>query len=222
MKKSIKNDLPNSSVSFGQIKKSKFVNPMQSQIPGLFKSSVLLTVGVMTFVLLAASAKAQTETVVLPLQRIVSSNSEPTWQPTPFQKITVELSSINYFNLRDSGRIDEAYDQYSPLLKAGLPLENYRSWVQKFNTEAGKVQQRQVTAITWYNNMPKLGSGLKVAVDYSSRFPNLSLNCGYLVWQEQADKSFLILREETNTISNDAMAKLKPGELERLRSQFNC
>ena len=195
---------------------------MQSQISGLFKSSVVLTVGVITFGLVATLAEAQTETVVPRTQRIVSSNSEPTWQPTPFQKITVELSSLNYFNLRDSGRIDEAYDQYSPLLKAGLPLENYRSEVQKFNTEAGKVQQRQVTAITWYNNMPKLGSGLKVAVDYSSRFPNLSLNCGYLVWQEQADKSFLILREETNTISNDAMAKLKPGELERLRSQFNC
>ena len=199
-----------------------FIESMQSQISRLFKSSVLLRVGVITFGLVATLAKAQTETVVPPTQRIVSSNSEPTWQPTPFQKITVELSSLNYFNLRDSGRIDEAYGQFSPLLKASLPLENYRSMVQKFNTEAGKVQQRQVNAITWYENFPKLGSGLKVAVDYSSRFPNLSLNCGYLVWQEQADKSFLILREETNTISNDSMAKLKPGELERLRSQFNC
>lgn len=61
-----------------------------------------------------------------------------------------------------------------------------------------------------------------VAVDYSSQFEKLALHCGYLVWQEQPDGSFLQIREEANVIDNATMAKLKPEQLDALRAQFRC
>ena len=60
------------------------------------------------------------------------------------------------------------------------------------------------------------------AVDFSSEFQNLALHCGYVVWQEQLDGSFAIVREEDNVIEKTMVTKLKPGDLERIRAQYRC
>ena len=57
---------------------------------------------------------------------------------------------------------------------------------------------------------------------FSSEFQNLALQCGYVVWQEQPDGSFAIVRKEDNVIEKTTMTKLKPEDLERIRAQFRC
>ena len=91
-----------------------------------------------------------------------------------------------------------------------------------FNAKAGEVQARTIRAVTWYKDQPQSGPGLYIAVDYSSRFPNLALHCGYLVWQEQPDGSFLLIREESNIIDNAMMEKLKPEDVEKVRREYRC
>ena len=127
-----------------------------------------------------------------------------------------------YFAARDTNKPDEAYAYHSPRLTQHQPLSTFGQRLKEFNAKAGAVQARRLRVVTWYKDTPQTGPGLYVAVDYSSDFANLALHCGYVVWHEQADGSFLQVREEENVIDNATMAKLKPGELERIRAQFRC
>jgi hypothetical protein len=43
-----------------------------------------------------------------------------------------------------------------------------------------------------------------------------------VVWLEQVDGSFLLVREEENYIDKTTEQKLKPDELEKVRVQFGC
>jgi hypothetical protein len=57
---------------------------------------------------------------------------------------------------------------------------------------------------------------------WTSPRTNLALHCGYVVWQQQPDGSFGLIREEENVIDKAAEASLDPGELEQMRAQFGC
>ena len=102
-----------------------------------------------------------------------------------------------------------------------MPFQTYRASVAAFNTKAGAVTARSLRKITWYKDAPQ-GPGVYAAVDFSSEFQNLALHCGYVVWQEQLDGSFAIVREENNVIEKTMVTTLKPGDLERIRAQYRC
>jgi hypothetical protein len=83
-------------------------------------------------------------------------------------------------------------------------------------------QRRDIKKITWYKNPPQAAPGTYAAVDFSSQFTNANIHCGYLVWFEQGDGSFVMVREEVNFIDKATEQKLKPDELERARAKFGC
>jgi Protein of unknown function (DUF4019) len=157
-----------------------------------------------------------------PIQKISPSSGDSIWKPSPEQESRIEEITLAYFSARDGSRHEDAYSRLSPKQKQYLPFSSYRAMLDDFNTTAGPVQQRQLRSITWYKDAPQAGPGLYAAVDYSSKFPNLALHCGYVVWHEQPDGQFLLVREETNVIDNATMAKLKPEELEKVRGEFRC
>ena len=156
------------------------------------------------------------------LQNVASTNADPTWRPSPEQRALIEATTRAYFSARDSNKFDEAYALLSPGQKQYQPRNLFQRRIEEFNVKAGPVKARRLRAMTWYKDTPQAGPGLYVAVDYSSDFPNLAIHCGYLVWHEQPDGTFLQVREEENVIDNTTMAKLKPGDLEKVRAEFRC
>ena len=170
----------------------------------------------------AVNTTAQVDSAARPSQKVVPPASDPGWQPTPQQRDLVEKTTRDYFAAQDGNRSDEAYSRLSPRQKQYLPFADYRRSLEDFNAMSGQVQGRQLRAVTWYKDNPQAGPGLYVAVDYSSQFENLVLHCGYLIWHEQPDGSFLLVREEINMIDKETAAELKPEDLQRIRSRFRC
>ena len=154
-------------------------------------------------------------------QSVSSSNRDTAWRPTSSQVELIQAQTLSYFAARDAGRVEEAYARFSPSQKATVPFPTYQASVAAFNTKAGAVTARSLRKVTWYKDAPQ-GPGVYAAVDFSSEFQNLALHCGYVVWQEQLDGSFAIVREEDNVIEKTMVTKLKPEDLERIRAQYRC
>ena len=155
-------------------------------------------------------------------QHIASTNADPAWKPSPEQQSSVMAATRAYFAARDSNRVDDAYAFLSPRQKQYVQQSTFQGLLEDFNAKSGPVQSRRLRSVTWYKDTPQAGPGLYVAVDYSSDFTNLALHCGYIVWHEQPDGQFLQVREEVNVVDKATMAKLKPGDLERVRAHFRC
>ncbi len=183
----------------------------------------LHSIALTLLVLGAASSYAQTPAVEEPpQQQIASSNADPAWRPSDDQLKSVESVTRKYFALRDSGKVEQAYALVSPRQKQYLSFSTFSRLVEEFNSKAGSSEGRTLRKFTWYRDTPQAGPGLYVAVDFSSKFEKLALHCGYVVWQEQSDGSFLQVREEVNVIDNETMAKLGPERLTQVRAQFRC
>jgi hypothetical protein len=127
-----------------------------------------------------------------------------------------------YFAARDEGRLEAAYGKFAPSQKATVSFDYWRGAMESFNSRSGGVTARSIRKVTWYKDAPQGPPGLYAAVDFSSKAPKLALHCGFVVWQEQPDGSFAVVREEDNVIDRVTEAKLKPGDLERIRAQFRC
>jgi len=149
------------------------------------------------------------------------SNADTQWRPTDAQATDVLSRTREYFNARDTGKIDEAYAMFSPTQKVTVPLAAWRNAMEAFNARAGAPGGRVVRKVTWYKDPPQR-PGIYAAVDFSSRFEGLALHCGYVIWQAQPDGTFALTREEDNVIDRAMAEKLQPGQLEQIRAQFRC
>jgi hypothetical protein len=157
-----------------------------------------------------------------PPQTVSPSNADADWRPTDTQIRRVLHETTVYFAARDEGRLEAAYDKFSPSQKATVPFASWRNAIESFNSRSGGVTARSMRKVTWYKDPPQGRPGVYAAVDFSSDAPNLALHCGFVVWQEQSDGSFGVVREEDNVIDRATEAKLKPGDLDRIRAQFRC
>jgi len=153
---------------------------------------------------------------------VSAANKDRQWRPTAAQAELVERLTYAYFSAKDGRRYQEAYAQLSAVQKQTTPFERWSSLADDFNSKAGEVRSRNIKKITWYKDSPGAEPGVYAAADFSSRFANADIHCGYVVWHEQADGSFLLVREEQNIIDKATEQKLKPGELEKVRAQFGC
>lgn len=144
------------------------------------------------------------------------------WSASSAQIEQVESQSRAYFSAKDGARYPDAYALLAPSFREMTPFARWSFLAQHFNATAGPVVRRDIKKITWYKDPPQEKLGIYAAVDFSSQFANMNVHCGYVVWAEQSDGSFRLVREEENSIDKDTESKLKPGELEKLRAQFKC
>lgn len=154
-------------------------------------------------------------------QVVSASNADVQWRPTDVQTSAVLSRTREYFDARDTGRIEEAYAMFSPSQKAAVTLTVWRNAIHAFNARAGAPKGRLVRKVTWYKDPPQR-TGIYAAVDFSSHFDGLALHCGYVIWQAQPDGAFALTREEDNVIDRAMADKLQPGQLEQIRAQFRC
>lgn len=146
----------------------------------------------------------------------------PAWLPAPAQVQRVERLTKTYFAARDGRRYMDAYQLFSFASKQISPFERWSSGVEDFNSKVGSVVRRDIKKITWYKNPPQAAPGTYAAVDFSSQFANANIHCGSVIWVEQDDGTFQIVREEENVIDKSMENALTPDELAKARAQFGC
>lgn len=128
-----------------------------------------------------------------------------------------------YFDAKDGGQYDRAYALIAPSMRSYLTRDLYASESARFNAEAGRAEERRVMRLTWYRDPPDAPApGLYVAADYRSRFPNIYLHCGYLMWHREPDGRFRLVREEQSFIDKGMAARTPPEQLQGLERQFGC
>jgi len=151
-----------------------------------------------------------------------AASAAPAWQPTSTQKARVEELSKAYFADKDAARYRQAWERLGPGLRKQWTYEEWREASAGSTARAGAMQQRELKKVTIYRSSQSGTPGTYAAVDFTGRFANADTYCAYLVWTEQADGSFLLLREEENFIYNATSARLTSDQRNKMRSIYHC
>jgi hypothetical protein len=153
---------------------------------------------------------------------VALSNKDTQWRPTADQLRSVENQTRAYFTAKDGRQYEHAYSMLAANLRLVQALGQWRATVEDLNARLGAFEAREVRRITWYKDPPQANPGIYAAVDFSSRFANSVLHCGYLVWHEPVDGSPSLVREEQNFIDKTTAQKMTPADIEKVRAQFGC
>jgi hypothetical protein len=155
-------------------------------------------------------------------QVVAPSNQDRDWRPTAELQERVLRDVLAYLAAKDAHRFADAYALFTARQKAAVPFQRWEADMQALYSQAGAAEGRTLKKVTWYKNPANTQPGIYAAVDFSSRFAELSLHCGFVAMQLQMDGSFAVVREEENSISRREMAKLTPDTLQRIRAQYRC
>jgi Protein of unknown function (DUF4019) len=172
------------------------------------------------FLLLKQEITCGTSTPLPPA--VSTANKDTTWRPDVAQVRLIEDQTYAYFASKDDGNYEKAYSLFSPKQKEALPYETWMAAAAKFNANAGTVRSRRIKRITWYKDPPGTEPGVYAAVDFVSQFDNIDIHCGYVVWREQSNSLFMLVREEENLIDKQTQQTLKPEELSKARARIGC
>ncbi|WP_374583075.1 DUF4019 domain-containing protein [Pseudoduganella sp.] len=144
------------------------------------------------------------------------------WKPTASQKARVEELSRAYFADKDAQRYREAWTRLAAAARQEFSFEEWRNAAAGAAAKAGAVRQRDLKKVTIYRSSQGGTPGTYAAVDFTGRFANADTYCAYLVWSEQADGSFLLVREEENYIYKATEAQLTPEQRSKMRGVYRC
>jgi Protein of unknown function (DUF4019) len=133
----------------------------------------------------------------------------------------LEEKTLAYFALRDGKKYREAFAQLSDAQQKSLTPEMWSEPINQFNTKAGAVTSREIKKVTLTQDPPGSAPGLYAAVDYTSKFTNVALHCGYVIWKREASE-FKLIREEVNMVDAEKAKTMSTEALEALRKKLNC
>jgi hypothetical protein len=143
-------------------------------------------------------------------------------QPEPMQE-AVLAASYAYFKAKDAGDYTAAYRQLDADMQSYVTPDLFRTQAKQFADGAGAPAGRRVVKLTWYRDPAEAKRpGLYVAADYTGQFANLYMICGYLMWRQQPDGSFRIVREEQNFVDKETAHLMPPERLDPLPRQLGC
>ncbi len=149
--------------------------------------------------------------------------SEQKWEPSEQDQLKIKLLSYQYFQAKDNGDYKTAFDTFSEEMASVIDFNDWKANLVKFYAAAGAGISRTPTRITWYNNPANASvSGIFAAVDYTSTFANIDINCGYLMWHKKSDDSFELIREEQNYLDTATQKKLSDSEIADIKAKFGC
>ncbi|WP_431479067.1 DUF4019 domain-containing protein [Massilia eburnea] len=151
-----------------------------------------------------------------------NAGSAPSWQPSSSQRARVEELSKAYFAEKDAARYAEAWERLGAGLRLQWTFEGWRDAAAASAARTGEMRQRELKKVTIYRSSQSGTPGTYAAVDFTGRFANAETYCGYLVWSQQADGSFLLMREEANYIYNATAAQLTAEQRSKMKGVFRC
>ncbi len=150
-------------------------------------------------------------------------STEQKWEPSEQDQLKIKLLSYQYFQAKDNGDFNTAFEVYAESAKAIIDFNDWKANLVKFYTVAGTGISRTPTRITWYNNPANAAvSGIFAAVDYSSTFANINIHCGYLMWHKKDNGNFELIREEQNYLDTATQKKLSESEITDIKAKFGC
>lgn len=123
----------------------------------------------------------------------------------------VRQLTADYFSAKDSGDYERAYAFLAPSDQREIPFDIWRRMTADFNKTAGHNRGRAIKKITWYRDPPN-AAGLYCAVDFLAEFEQIGPLYGYLVFHQEADGKFLIMREEQNYIGKKLKTRTPQGD----------
>lgn len=144
------------------------------------------------------------------------------WSPSASQKARVAELSKAYFADKDAQRYREAWARLGAAAQQQSSFDEWRRAAAGTAAKTGAALQRELKKVTIYRSSHSGAAGTYAAVDFTGRFANADTYCGYLVWSEQADGSFLLVREEENYIYKATEAQLTPEQRAKMRGVYRC
>jgi len=131
--------------------------------------------------------------------------------------------SYSYFDAKDKSDPQSAYAFFDKASMIVIPFSQWNNQLTDFNKISGKVISREIKKITWYKNPQGAPEGVYGAADFESKFENINIHCGFLVWRVNADQSFNLIREEDGYIDKNAEKKIHPTQINNVkRDQLKC
>ncbi|WP_246152565.1 DUF4019 domain-containing protein [Sphingomonas montanisoli] len=142
---------------------------------------------------------------------------------TAAERAALMTATKTWFDAQDHGKPTSAYKLIGPSMTAYLTPQLFADAQARFASEAGKLDRRVLTRISWYRDPPDAPApGLYVATDFTALYANLDLMCGYLMWHEAAPGRFELVREEQNYIDHAAAKAMPPERRKELPKLFGC
>lgn len=129
--------------------------------------------------------------------------------PSAADSAEIQRLSARYFEHVDRKEYDAVYAMFTDGMRAAAPFREWQDLLRETHRDWGKLEQRKLTNVTWYDNPPNAPQpGLYVAVDYVSRYANLAQHTEFLVWYRERDGlPFALTRHETNAVDKASAAK---------------
>jgi Protein of unknown function (DUF4019) len=156
------------------------------------------------------------------VEQVAGSNKDTNWRPVVTDAALLEKNSVNYFITKDAGKYQDAYLMYDAVFRQTTSFDQWRLLASETSTKLGSVSQRTIKRLVWYKDPASAAPGVYAAMDFAGISANANIYCGYIVWKQQADATFALVREEQNIIDKITQNKLSPSELEKARIQIGC
>lgn len=145
------------------------------------------------------------------------------WQPGPADMKAVMDFTARYFEARDRGRFQDAWNLLTPSMQEMSPLPQWQAAHKDFNDRAGGRLRREPLKLTWYDNPANAPvAGIFAAVDFVGKADKLQIICGYLMWLRQPDGSWRLTREEEGSIEDRPGITTGPEQLAQAKAAMGC
>jgi len=130
-----------------------------------------------------------------------------------------------YLSAKNQGKYNDAYKMLTPGNKSISSFGEWKAREEEYQAVTGDFINRNIWKTTVYDN-PENSSqpGIYIAVDYESKFQNVPLHCGYVIWfiNEPGSTDFKVMREEHGYIDSKIYNKISEQELKDIKSKFKC
>jgi hypothetical protein len=151
------------------------------------------------------------------------TNSSDGWKPSAGDQSQIENQTYQFFSAEDAGDYPAAYSMFEDKMKATTDFNSWQTSAQALRSNTGQVLSRRIHKITWYKDPPSAPEpGIYAAADYSGRFENTPVYCGYVAWHRGANGTYHIIREEQKFADKGATARMSRDEVRALASKLGC
>jgi hypothetical protein len=164
---------------------------------------------------LIAEFQELNQKVIADVQRQATpSNSQ--WSASEQQKSRALETLTRFLRAADESRHGDAYDMFTPGMKAMMTFEQFVAHEVKFQAQSGGEPARTETRATWYKDPPKAAApGVYAAFNIRCSFREINVCEEVVILHEQSNGEFLVMRQERNFIDKENERKIRNSRDQR-------
>ncbi|MEL6584163.1 MAG: hypothetical protein AAFQ36_10060 [Pseudomonadota bacterium] len=119
------------------------------------------------------------------------------WRPSSAQEASAREALVGVITDMQKAEYLKLYAKLTPAMQARIPEDRFLRQQESSDGQHGRRAQWRITAVVWYppsSNPPAMVAEFSVVTQREAEM------CGFIVFAEQADGSFLMNRLESNAI----------------------